>query len=217
MMHDDLEQGERELDDDSPPRVRINSNRLPSEHVDGAWWPRSAQLIAELPALLSSVSDRLGEVVAVGYPRGGWVDVPPRVDIGGQPVQLLGLTSHDPAVIVIGRDGHHLTLRVIAPEVSDEAAQEAFARTTERANGAAVGRPTVSPRTVADVAERLAGHEGRHDDERNAEIMRWCIEAAEQFDAAPIQSFVPILVEHEVHNRMTETRTAESIPSEGAH
>jgi hypothetical protein len=67
-----------------------------------------------------------------------------------------------------------------------------------------------------DVAERLAGHEGRDDDERTVEIRRWCLEGAEQLETAPIQGFVPILVEHLVHNRMIETRAAMPTPPAGA-
>jgi len=167
-------------------------------------------LPAELPALLSSLSDRLGQVVGVGYRRDGWIDTPPQVDIAGHPVQLLGFTSDEPAsVIVIGHDGHHLTLRVIAPDINDQAARAALAAIPERGNDGTAGRTrSAAARSVADVAERLASHEGRDDAQRAAEIMRWCEEAAEQFEAARIQSFVPILVEHIVHNRMFQTRAA---------
>jgi hypothetical protein len=214
-MQNDLRVSEREVDAESRPRLRVTPNRLPSEHIDGAWWPRSTQLPAELPALLSLLSDRLGQVVGVGYRRDGWMDTPPQVDIAGHAVQLLGFTSDEPAsVIVIGHDGHHLTLRVIAPESSDQAAREALAAIPERANGTAGRKGTAAARSVADVAERLARHEGRDDDQRAAEIMRWCEEAAEQFEAAPIQSFVPILVEHIVHNRMFQTRAATPSPPE---
>jgi len=41
---------------------------------------------------------------------------------------------------------------------------------------------------------------------RTAQIKRWCEEAAAQFINAPVQTFVPILVEHVVRNRMMESR-----------
>jgi hypothetical protein len=213
-MQNDLPVSERGNDAESESRLRVAPNRLPSEHIDGAWWPRSTQLPAELPALLSSLSDRLGQVVGVGYRRDGWTDTPSQVDIAGHPIQLLGFTSDEPAsVIVIGNDGHHLTLRVIAPETNDQAAREALAAIPERRNDGTAGRKgTAAARSVADVAERLARHEGRNDDQRAAEIMRWCEEAAEQFEEARIQSFVPILVEHIVRNRMVQTSAAKPSP-----
>ena len=204
-----------EADGVSGARLRVTPDRLASEHIDGACWPRSTELAAELPALLSLLSDRLGQVVGVGYRRDGWRDTPPQVDIARQPVQLMGFTSDEPAsVIVIGQDGHHLTLRVIAPETSDQAAREALAAIPERAhNGGPGHKATAAARSVADVAERLARHEGS-DDQRAVEIMHWCEEAAQQFEAAPIQSFVPILVEHIVHNQMLQTRAAKPSPSD---
>jgi hypothetical protein len=59
---------------------------------------------------------------------------------------------------------------------------------------------------VADVARTLALHEGRNDAERDAEILRWCEDPAAQFDDARIQTFVPILVEHIVNNRIHRDR-----------
>lgn len=49
---------------------------------------------------------------------------------------------------------------------------------------------------------------------RAVEIMRWCEQATEQFVAARIRSFVPILVEHIVHDRMFQTRAAKPSPSD---
>jgi hypothetical protein len=66
-------------------------------------------------------------------------------------------------------------------------------------------RSTVA-RSVADVADKLARHEGLGDEQRTAQIRRWSEEAAEQFVDAPVQTFVPILVEHIVRNRMMESR-----------
>ena len=44
---------------------------------------------------------------------------------------------------------------------------------------------------------------GRADAERTAEIARWCEEAAQQFVDAKVQTFVPVLVHHIVHDRMS--------------
>ena len=62
-----------------PKRAPATGHTEPAcvRRIDGAWWPRSTQLAAELPAVLSSSSDRLGQVVGVGYRRDGWTDTPP--------------------------------------------------------------------------------------------------------------------------------------------
>jgi hypothetical protein len=53
---------------DQQNRLQLKPYRSASEHIDGAWWPRSAQLVDELPDLVASLSDRLGQVAMVGLP-----------------------------------------------------------------------------------------------------------------------------------------------------
>ncbi|ORW53569.1 DUF5994 family protein [Mycobacterium parmense] len=189
-------------------RVQLKPYRSVSEHIDGAWWPRSYDLIGELPGLLASVAERLGRVVIVGYRRNGWQETPPLAEIGGHTVELLGFTSDESAtVILIGEHGHHLTLEVVRPDTSEDAARDALKRAAVPADTepAPAGRTTIA-RTVADVADKLARHEGLGDEERTAQIRQWAQEAHRQFADAPLQTFVPILVEHIVRNRMLETR-----------
>ncbi len=189
-------------------RLQLKPYRSVSEHIDGAWWPRTTNLVEELPDLISSLSERLGPVVMVGYRRNGWGETPSLIEIDGHTVELLGFTSDEPAsVILIGEDGHHVTLNVIRPDAAEEVARQALeqAGVPADADGAPVGHSTVA-RSLADVAAKLARHEGLDDEQRTAQIKRWSEEAAEQFVDAPVQSFVPVLVEHIVRNRMLESR-----------
>jgi Family of unknown function (DUF5994) len=190
-------------------RLQLKPYRALSEHLDGAWWPRSTNLVDELPDLVASVVDRLGRVVMVGYRRNGWDETPPLVEIAGQTVELLGFASDEPAsVILIGEDGRHLTLHVIRPDASEEGARKALEEARGSANaGNTPANPPAAARSVAEVADKLARHEGRGDEQRTAQIKRWCEEAAQQFLTAPVQAFVPILVEHIVRNRMLESRS----------
>lgn len=188
-------------------RLQLKPFRSGAEHIDGAWWPRSPQLVDELPGLLTAVSDRLGPVVMIGYRRNGWTQTPQLAEIGGHTIELLGFASDEPAsVILIGEDGRHVTLHVIRPDTSEAIARQAL----EEAKGSAeAGNNPATPssvaRSVAEVADKLARHEGRIDEDRTAQIRGWCEEAAQQFVSAPIQAFVPILIEHIVRNRMIES------------
>ncbi len=144
----------------------------------------------------------------VGYHRDGWHNTPAAVKIDGHTIELLGFISDEPAsVIVMGDSGRHITLHVIRPDVEEEAARRALAAMRAPA-GAAVSPavPAAVGRSVADVAEKLARHEGLGDERRTAQIRRWCDETAQRFIDAPVQTFVPILVEHIVRNRMMESR-----------
>jgi len=197
-------------------RLQLKPYRTVSEHIDGAWWPRSGSLVDELPGLVTSVSDRLGQVVMVGYRRNGWTETPALAEVAGHTIELLGFASNEPAsVILIGEDGRHITLHVIRPDASEQVARRALeeAGLNAGAANAPVGTPTVA-KSVSDVAEKLTRHEGRTDEDRNAQIRLWCQEAAQQFVDAPVQAFVPILVEHIVRNRMVESRKS-AVPAGG--
>ena len=188
-------------------RLQLKPYRSVSEHIDGAWWPRTTNLVDELPDLLASLSERLGPVVMVGYRRNGWQETPPLVQLGGHTVELLAFTSDEPSsVILIGADGHHLTLHVIRPDAGAEVARQALERARVPADEVPSRSRSTVARSVADVADKLARHEGLGDEQRTAQIRRWSEEAAEQFVDAPVQTFVPILVEHIVRNRMMESR-----------
>lgn len=187
-------------------RLRLTGHRAPSEHIDGAWWPASKRMADELPALLAAIGDRISRVAMVGYRRDGWI-VPPKIDLDGEhPVELLGFVSEEPStVILIGEDGHHLTLRVIDPDADERQAELILDEIPRGAAGTAQST-ALAARSVTEVAKNLAQHEGRKDGERDAQILLWCQDAAAQFDDAPIQTFVPILVEHIVNSRIHRER-----------
>ncbi|WP_082951168.1 DUF5994 family protein [Mycobacterium mantenii] len=188
-------------------RLQLKPYRAVSEHIDGAWWPRSTNLVDELPCLVASLSDRLGQVVMVGYRRNGWHQTPALAEIDGHTIELLGFTSNEPAsVIVMAENGRHITLHVIRPDTDENAARRALdaVRTPAATQVSPAVRATVG-RSVVDVADKLARHEGLDDERRTAQIRRWCEETAQRFIDAPVQTFVPILVEHIVRNRMMES------------
>ncbi|WP_081282425.1 DUF5994 family protein [Mycobacterium asiaticum] len=199
-------------------RLQLKPYRAVSEHIDGAWWPRSTNLVDELPGLVASLSGRLGQIVMVGYRRNGWHNTPTAAQIDGHTIELLGFTSDEEAsVIVMGGNGRHITLHVIRPDTDEDAAR----RARDAVRAPAAPAPAVSPairvtvrRSVAEVADKLARHEGLGDERRNAQIRRWCEETAQRFIDAPVQTFVPILVEHIVRNRMMESRK-QRYPADG--
>jgi hypothetical protein len=189
-------------------RLQLKPYRAVSEHVDGAWWPRSTTLVDELPGLAASLSDRLGRIVMVGYHRNGWHDTPALAQIDGHAIELLGFTSDEPtSVIVMGDSGRHITLHVIRPDTEEDAARRELDAVRAPAAAVSTRVPAAVGRSVADVAEKLACHEGLGDERRTAQIRRWCDETAQRFIDAPVQTFVPILVEHIVRNRMMDSRS----------
>jgi hypothetical protein len=65
----------------SEPRLQLKPDPPASEYLDGVWWPRSTQLAIELPGLVARLSDRLGQVIMVGYRLDAWPETPPQVEI----------------------------------------------------------------------------------------------------------------------------------------
>lgn len=196
-----------------PTRLEIKPFRPISEHIDGVWWPRSTRLVDELPGLVTSLSDQLGPIAMVGYHYNGWDAAPPKIDIEGRTVELLGFSGDEPAsVILIGRDGHHLSLQIISPDATYQSGEQALQNVRADDDDVDAASRSLTARSVAEIAEKLAQHEGRGDEQRTAQLRpligQWCEETAEQFVDAPVQTFVPILVEHLVRNRLLQARAA---------
>ena len=190
-------------------RLRLTGSRASNQPIDGAWWPSSKHLSDELADLVPAVYASVGAVTAVGYGRDDWAATPRHVDVDGRSIELLSFTSDEPArVLVIGDNGHHLTLHVIDPDTESQHAGQALqeiSRSTAATLGSRVCRPEAS---IADVARKLALHEGRNDAARAAEILLWCNETARQFEDARVRVFVPLLVEHIVTDRINREHRA---------
>jgi Family of unknown function (DUF5994) len=193
-------------------RLHLAPNLTGTEHVDGAWWPKSTRLTDELTGLVTELSDRVGQVDIVGYHRSAWPQTPTQTTINDHAIELVGFSGDQPAsIIVIGADGRHVSLSVIPPDTDPQHAHQLFeesARQHPETGGRASG---LAARNLTEVADKLAEHEGG-DRQRTTEITQWVAEAAQQFIDAPIQTFVPILVEHVVRNRIFATRQSRIFP-----
>src|ERR1700736_6945801 len=65
------------------PRLRLKPKAPRSGYVDGAWWPRSDDLAAELPDLLAVLSVRLGRIDRVLYKLTEWAKTSAKLVTGG--------------------------------------------------------------------------------------------------------------------------------------
>jgi Family of unknown function (DUF5994) len=195
-----------------PLRLQLDPNRPAEPYLDGAWWPRSTELPAELPALLTALSADLGPIALVGYHRDAWNAAPGHLDLAGHAVHLQGFASPDlPTVVVIADSGRRVTVQVVPPESDSATAAQAMMAAThqyaEHDTDARVTKAeTAEANSLDEVAGRLARLPGNTGPEQAALICGWVGEAAAQFSDAPIQAFVPILVEHIVRGRIRDNR-----------
>jgi hypothetical protein len=111
-----------------------------SGHVDGAWWPRSDDLAAELPDLLAVLSVRLGRIDRVLYNVNEWAKAAAKLATGGRSVRLDGY-SRQPAntIEVLGLYGHMIVLLVVPPDTDPDLAHEAMMTAAAPSNESMVG------------------------------------------------------------------------------
>ncbi|ORA21250.1 DUF5994 family protein [Mycobacterium aquaticum] len=103
------------------PRLRLKPKASHSGYVDGAWWPHTSDLGAELPDLLAVLSVRLGPIERVLYNVGEWSTAPTKLATGGRRVRLDGYQRQPVNTIeVVGLDRDRIILLTV-PAQTDPA------------------------------------------------------------------------------------------------
>jgi hypothetical protein len=108
------------FDAPTTPRASVANLRLlkPAHRscgfVQGAWWPRSADLDTELPPLLEVLSSRLGHIDCVIYDEMCWAPAPSYIEFRNGVVKLDGSRDHSINTLsVIGEQFGRLNLLVV--------------------------------------------------------------------------------------------------------
>jgi len=109
------------------PRLRLKPKAPVSGHVDGAWWPQTDDLTAELPDLLAVLSVRLGTIDRVLYNLAEWAQMPKRLTTGGRSVRLDGYRLQPANTLqVMGLGREKILLLVVPPHTDPDIAHEAM-------------------------------------------------------------------------------------------
>ncbi|MEV5434070.1 DUF5994 family protein [Streptomyces sp. NPDC052701] len=110
-------------------RLRLAPPSDVPRHIDGAWWPRSYDLLEELPQLLSGLPRAWGQIVSVLVNGTTWPVGPDRMLVGDQVVQLHRTTAvHAPDTVVLLTPGlGRWDLLVVPPRTTEEAAERLMA------------------------------------------------------------------------------------------
>jgi uncharacterized protein DUF5994 len=85
---------------------------------DGAWWPRTRDLAAELPELIAELERRDVRVERFTYPLDSWQPAPRKLVVLGRVVRTGGFRSMDPQVVCLSWAGgnQRADLLVVPPE-----------------------------------------------------------------------------------------------------
>ena len=121
----------------APSVPRLHLERTGSTHtlLDGGWWPRSTDPVAELPGLVFAIDKVRGPVTSLILNAEGWDEHPRRLDMGGR-VLRLGFFASQPAALLTAfcDNGDRVDLLVVPPGTEADAADAAMIRAATTAN-----------------------------------------------------------------------------------
>ncbi|MFI5687348.1 DUF5994 family protein [Streptomyces sp. NPDC051636] len=106
--------------------VRLETTHDRQGVLDGAWWPRSRDIAAELPALIAALTEHLGPVTRVGLDAAAWEELPTRLVIDDRVVHIDSFPVGDDTVLITRGDQDYFSLLVIPPHATPEAARAAM-------------------------------------------------------------------------------------------
>lgn len=114
--------------------LRLETTHAREGILDGAWWPRSRDIGAELPSLIGALTEHLGPVTRVGLDRGAWDELPTRLLVDGRVVHIDSFPVGDDTVLITRGEKDHFSLLVVPPHLAPDAARAAMARAVRADN-----------------------------------------------------------------------------------
>ncbi|GAA1898709.1 DUF5994 family protein [Williamsia serinedens] len=107
-------------------RVALKSRPTPSDQVDGAWWPSSRDLAAEVDLLLPALGDRVIAVGRVVFHADDWNCPHARMQHAGTVIRLDGYRFWPSHLVKIRavKDTDAMTMMVIPPETAADIAAD---------------------------------------------------------------------------------------------
>ncbi|MEU0219549.1 DUF5994 family protein [Streptomyces sp. NPDC006265] len=114
--------------------LRLETTESREGVLDGAWWPQSRDIGAELPALLSALTEYLGPVTRVGLDAAAWEGLPTRIVVEGRVVHVDSFPVGDDTVLITRGDQDVFSLLVVPPHATPQAAHAAMAQAVRAGN-----------------------------------------------------------------------------------
>ncbi|MFJ3519613.1 DUF5994 family protein [Streptomyces sp. NPDC090131] len=111
-----------------PARLSLTPKTTLAGQLDGAWWPYSRDLAAELPALAAALDETWGRITRVSVNPSRWPVVPRTVAVAGHVLHVGWFTEQDPdKLILLSYTVGRWDLLVIPPETEPAAAARLMA------------------------------------------------------------------------------------------
>ncbi len=107
----------------APPRLRLAEHPGP-DYLDGAWWPRSRDLVVELADLVDHFPPASGRIVRALYSPPDWEPAPRRIPIAAGSIKVGSFPRDDTHSIDLTMADHTVLRLLVVPPASpgDQAA-----------------------------------------------------------------------------------------------
>jgi Family of unknown function (DUF5994) len=112
----------------STPRLHLQPARSANTLLDGGWWPRSTDPMAELPGLVMAIDALHGPVKRLMLNRLDWDSHPRRLGIAGRVVHVGYFASQPTSLLTAlsGTSGDRVDLLIVPPDTDSRAAAAAM-------------------------------------------------------------------------------------------
>jgi hypothetical protein len=110
----------------STPRLRMEPTGSRRGPLDGGWWPRSTEPVAELPGLVLAIDHLRGPVRQLILNAEGWDSHPRRLGVAGRVIRPGYFTSQPATLLTAICGGGRVDLLVIPPDTPRRIAETAM-------------------------------------------------------------------------------------------
>jgi hypothetical protein len=120
----------------STPRLAMGqANGSRSTVLDGGWWPRTTDPVAELPGLVLAIDGLHGPVTGLILSSAAWDTHPRRLGVAGRVLRLGYFTSQPASLLTaLCGDAGRVDLLVVAPDTATRTAEAAMATAATSGN-----------------------------------------------------------------------------------
>ncbi|MER6363804.1 DUF5994 family protein [Kitasatospora sp. NPDC001527] len=121
---------------DPTARLSLTPGGVRPGRLDGAWWPRSRDLLLELPALAAEIDERWGRITRITLNPAQWPVIPRRIPVAGHTVHAGWFTTEqdEHTIAVFSYAPRRLNLLVVPPETDAVGAAQLMAEAADPAN-----------------------------------------------------------------------------------
>jgi hypothetical protein len=173
LRQDRTDAGQHPTPPEHTPRLRLKPKAPKSGHVDGAWWPRSDDLAAELPDLLAVLSVRLGRIDRVLYNLNEWAKSSAKLATGERRVRLDGYRRQPTNTIeVFGLNRNKTVLLVVPPNTDPDKAHATLMAAAAPSNDSTVDGLLMVSAREREIRTQVAGAQERWESGRKRSAIR---------------------------------------------